>query len=199
MIYEVRQNYYFTYLYNIYWPLPFPSDLTNGKSVIISAPSADDPMFLLDVNHEKSDNCLKIISNASCTTNCSVPYPKVIHDNFGIVEWLKTTLHDITSYQKIVDESPGKLWHDGQGATQNTILASTGVAKDVGKVIPEPDGKLTGMAFHVPTPNISAVDLTRCLEKAAKYHDIKKVVKQTQRAPSRPSWLTWRTRSSLVT
>ncbi|XP_036919657.1 glyceraldehyde-3-phosphate dehydrogenase-like [Sturnira hondurensis] len=153
------------------------------KGIIISAPPKDAPMFVMGENHDKYDNSMKIASNASCTTNCLTPLAKVIHDNFDIVEGLMTTVHTITITQKIVDGPSGKLWCDGQGTAQNIIPASTGAAKAVGKVIPELNGKLTDMVFCVSTLNVSAVDLTCLLKKAANYNDIKKVVMQVSEDP----------------
>merc|ERR1719415_241200 len=148
-----------------------------AEKVIISAPSADAPMFVMGVNEDAYSTDMKIVSNASCTTNCLAPLAKVMNDNFGILEGLMTTVHAVTATQKTVDGPSGKDWRGGRGAGQNIIPSSTGAAKAVGKVIPELNGKLTGMAFRVPTPDVSVVDLTVRLERGASYADICNVIK----------------------
>jgi len=149
-----------------------------AKKVIISAPSTDAKMFVMGVNeHEYKPSEDHVISNASCTTNCLAPLAKIIHQNFGIVEGLMTTVHAITATQKTVDGPSGKDWRAGRSGLANIIPASTGAAKAVGKVIPELNGKLTGLSFRVPNADVSVVDLTVRLEKAASYEDIKKVMK----------------------
>jgi len=149
-----------------------------AKRVVMSAPSKDDtPMFVMGVNH-KSYKGEPMVSNASCTTNCLAPVAKVLNDNWGILEGLMTTVHAVTATQKTVDAPSAKDWRGGRGAGQNIIPSSTGAAKAVGKVIPELNGKLTGMAFRVPTPDVSVVDLTARLSKPAKYEDIKAAMKK---------------------
>ncbi|KPH12516.1 type I glyceraldehyde-3-phosphate dehydrogenase [Chryseobacterium sp. ERMR1:04] len=149
-----------------------------AKKVILSAPSKDDtPMYVMGVNHTELTDDIKILSNASCTTNCLAPLAKVIHDNFGIVEGLMTTVHATTATQKTVDGPSAKDWRGGRAALNNIIPSSTGAAKAVGKVIPSLNGKLTGMSFRVPTVDVSVVDLTVRIEKAASYEEICAVIK----------------------
>ncbi|GAA5848567.1 hypothetical protein JCM3766R1_005297 [Sporobolomyces carnicolor] len=149
-----------------------------AKKVIISAPSADAPMYVCGVNLDKYNPADTVISNASCTTNCLAPLAKVLHDNFTIVEALMTTVHATTATQKTVDGPSAKDWRGGRGAAANIIPSSTGAAKAVGKVIPELNGKLTGMAFRVPTADVSVVDLTARIEKPASYETIKAAMKK---------------------
>ncbi|XP_057460388.1 glyceraldehyde-3-phosphate dehydrogenase GAPCP1, chloroplastic-like isoform X2 [Actinidia eriantha] len=154
-----------------------------AKKVIISAPSADAPMFVVGVNEFNYKPNMDVVSNASCTTNCLAPLAKVVHEEFGIVEGLMTTVHATTATQKTVDGPSMKDWRGGRGAGQNIIPSSTGAAKAVGKVLLELNGKLTGMAFRVPTPNVSVVDLTCRLEKSASYEDVKAAVKYASEGP----------------
>jgi len=150
-----------------------------AKKVVITAPPKDDtPMFVMGVNEEKYDTNINILSNASCTTNCLAPLAKIVHEKFGIVEGLMTTVHAVTATQKTVDGPSGKDWRAGRGASQNIIPATTGAAKAVTKVLPSLVGKLTGMSFRVPTPDVSVVDLTCRLEKSATYDEICKAIKE---------------------
>src|SRR5215471_12795568 len=146
--------------------------------VVITAPSKDAPMFVMGVNHYEYRKEMTVVSNASCTTSCLAPLAKVVHDRFGIVEGLMTTVHAITATQKTVDGPSKKDWRGGRAAGTNIIPSSTGAAKAVGKVIPDLNGRLTGMAFRVPTANVSVVDLTCRLAKPAKYEEIKAAVKE---------------------
>ena len=146
---------------------------SGAKKVIMSAPSKDDtPMFVMGVNNKQYTSDMNFVSNASCTTNCLAPLAKVIHDNFGIVSGLMTTVHATTASQKIVDSPSTKDWRGGRAAFANIIPSSTGAAKAVGKVIPELDGKLTGMAFRIPTIDVSVIDLTVNLKSSTNYEDI---------------------------
>lgn len=150
-----------------------------AKKVVMTGPSKDDtPMFVMGVNEKKYSSDMNYVSNASCTTNCLAPVAKVLHDNWGIAEGLMTTVHATTATQKTVDGPSKKDWRGGRGAAQNIIPSSTGAAKAVGKVIPELNGKLTGMAFRIPTPNVSVVDLTVRLERPASYDEIKAAMKK---------------------
>jgi len=155
----------------------------NGaKKVLISAPSEDAPMFVYGVNHEKYDPAtMHVVSNASCTTNCLAPVAKVIHEKFGIKQGLMSTIHAVTATQKTVDGPSSKAYRDGRSAHSNIIPASTGAAKAVGKVIPELNGKLTGMAFRVPVTNVSVVDVTFTTEKKT---DLKSILAALQEASS---------------
>jgi len=149
-----------------------------AKKVVMSAPAKDDtPTFVIGVNHNELKADQTIVSNASCTTNCLAPLAKVLHDNFGIVEGLMSTIHAVTATQKTVDGPSVKDWRGGRGAYQNIIPSSTGAAKAVGLVLPELQGKLTGMSFRVPVPDVSVVDLTARLEKPATYEQIKQAFK----------------------
>jgi glyceraldehyde 3-phosphate dehydrogenase len=148
-----------------------------AKKVIISAPSPDAPMFVMGVNADKYDPSMDIVSNASCTTNCLAPLAKVINDEFGLKEGLMTTVHAVTATQQTVDGPSQKDWRGGRAACYNIIPSSTGAAKAVGKVIPELNGKLTGMSFRVPTANVSVVDLTCRLDRGASYETICAAIK----------------------
>lgn len=154
-----------------------------AKKVVISAPSKDAPMFVMGVNNEEYKKDMNVVSNASCTTNCLAPLSKVINDRFGIKDGLMTTVHSTTATQKTVDGPSKKDWRGGRAAAGNIIPSSTGAAKAVGKVIPELNGKLTGMAFRVPTLDVSVVDLTCNLERPASYEEICQAVKDAANGP----------------
>ena len=149
-----------------------------AHKVVISAPSKDAPMFVMGVNNDTYRKEMTVVSNASCTTGCLAPLAKIVHDRFGIVEGLMTTVHATTATQKTVDGPSSKDWRGGRAAATNIIPSSTGAAKAVGKVIPDLNGKLTGMSFRVPTVNVSVIDLTCRLDKPAKYEEIKTAVKE---------------------
>ncbi len=149
-----------------------------AKKVIISAPSADAPMFVMGVNHKELKATDTVFSNASCTTNCLAPIAKVLHDNFEITDGLMTTIHAATATQKTVDGPSMKDWRGGRAAIHNIIPSSTGAAKAVGKVIPSLNGKLTGMSFRVPTMDVSVVDLTVNIRKSASYDEVCRVMKE---------------------
>ena len=149
-----------------------------AKKVVVSAPTKDTPMFVMGVNEKDYAKDMTVVSNASCTTNCLAPLAKVVHENFGIEEGLMTTVHSVTATQLTVDGSSKKDWRGGRAATYNIIPSSTGAAKAVGKVIPELNGKLTGMSFRVPTLDVSVVDLTCRLKKPATYDEIVEAIKK---------------------
>merc|ERR1712127_652578 len=149
-----------------------------AKKVVVSAPSGDAPMFVMGVNQEKYESSMDIVSNASCTTNCLAPLAKVINYEFGLKEGLMTTVHAVTATQQTVDGPSQKDWRGGRAACYNIIPSSTGAAKAVGKVIPELNGKLTGMSFRVPTANVSVVDLTARLKNGASYEDVCAKIKE---------------------
>ncbi len=154
-----------------------------AKKVIVSAPTSDTPMFVMGVNNDEYTKDMNVVSNASCTTNCLAPLVKVIQDNFGIVEGLMTTVHAMTATQKTADGPSKKDWRGGRAASYNIIPASTGAAKAVGVVIPEMNGKLTGMAFRVPTADVSVVDLTCRIEKETTYEEICAAMKAAAEGP----------------
>ena len=162
-----------------------PHIAAGARKVVVTAPSKDAPMFVMGVNHEQYAPSMTVVSNASCTTNCLAPLAKVVHDKFGILEGLMTTVHATTATQKTVDGPSKKDWRGGRGAAFNIIPSSTGAAKAVGKVIPELNGRLTGMAFRVPTADVSVVDLTCRLAKPASYEEIKAAVKAASEGPLR--------------
>lgn len=149
-----------------------------AKKVVITAPSEDAPMFVMGVNHDKYTKDMNVVSDASCTTNCLAPLVKVINDKFGIEQGLMTSVHSTTSAQRTVDGTSAKDWRAGRAAASNIIPAATGAAKAIGKVIPELEGKLTGMSFRIPTVDVSVVDLTACLKTPTTYEEICKAVKQ---------------------
>ena len=149
-----------------------------AKHVVITSCSTDAPMFVIGVNQDKYEPSMKVVSNASCTTNCVAPLARIIHKNFGIVEGLMTTVHSYTGSQKLIDSPKGKSWREGRSAAQNIIPSSTNAAKAIGKVLPDLNGKLTGIAFRIPTPNVSVVDLTVRLRSPASYDSIKSVIKK---------------------
>jgi len=148
-----------------------------AKKVVISAPSGDAPMFVMGVNQEKYESSMDVVSNASCTTNCLAPLAKVINDEFGLKEGLMTTVHAVTATQQTVDGPSKKDWRGGRAACYNIIPSSTGAAKAVGKVLPELNGKLTGISMRVPTINVSVVDLTARLDKGASYETVCAAIK----------------------